>query len=547
MTEERFQEWLRGRTLESITQKSDIFSIMLEHQGETQQRYIYELKNRAIELGLTGEEFDALVKIAAYKMDESLFPRVIDFTDTGNARVFARENEGIAIYVKSMDWLTWTGSVWKEGELEATELAMRVTDAMLAIAQEDIKSAGDAVTDATMQDDTEALRKAQEELKIALSHRKHAKNSRNQPKILAMLKLARTIMQVAPDKLDANPYLLNTPAGMVNLKTKEILPHDPKAYCTKITKCAPSDKGKKMWEDFLHTISNGDKKMMNFLQQVAGMAAVGKVFEENLIIAIGDGKNGKSAFFNALANVLNDYAGTIAAEILTTANRNKGAELATLKGKRLIIAAETEEGARLSAAMLKQIASTDKIHAERKYKDPEDFHPSHTTILYTNHLPRIGSTDTGTWRRLKLIPFDAKIQSKNEVKNYADVLANEAGPAILSWIIEGAFNYISVGHKLAVPEFVKESIELYEIENDWLGEFLDECCEVGEGRSVRGGVLYKAYHDWATIAQGYARHNKDFNVELEKRGFKKDDRRVAVWFGLSLPPQEFGYEHQNYI
>ena len=454
--------------------------------------------------------------------------RPSDFTDTGNARIFARENRGEAIYVKSIDWLTWNGTAWTEGE--------------------ENKAAGDAMTAATVSNDDEAKKKAKQQLDLAEAYRKHAKTSRNQPKIAAMLKLARTLMQVKPDKLDANPYLLNTPAGMVDLRTKQVLPHDPKAYCTKITKCGPGSEGRQMWTEFLDTISGGDTKMQNFLQQVAGMAAVGKVFEENLIIAIGDGKNGKSAFFNALANVLNDYAGTIAAEILTTANRNKGAELATLKGKRLIIAAETEEGARLSASVLKQIASTDKIHAERKYKDPEDFQPSHTTILYTNHFPRIGSTDTGTWRRLKAVPFSAKIETKSEVKNYADVLAREAGPAIMEWIVEGAADYIERGHKLVIPEFVQEAVEMYENENDWMGEFLSECCDVEPGRSVKAKALYKAYHDWAVVAQGYARQNKEFAAELEKRGFYKPDsnKTASIWVGLNLSIQEVNAQHQSY-
>lgn len=462
-----------------------------------------------------------------------------DFTDTGNARIFAREYKGRAIYIKSIDWLTWNGKKWDEGELEAAGLAMKLTDRMLEEAREEVKSAGDALTSATVEEDEEAKRKANIQVKIAAQYRKHAHNSRNQPKITSMLKLSRTLMEIKPDKLDAHPYLLNTPDGIVDLSTKEIKPHDPNLLCTKITKCSPGDRGKKMWYDFLDTITQGDEKMVNFLQQVAGMAAVGKVYEENLIMAIGDGKNGKSAFFNALAIVFNDYASTIAAEILTTANRSKGAELATLKGKRLVIAAETEEGARLSVSMLKQIASTDKIHAERKYKDPEDFMPSHSTILYTNHPPRVGSTDTGTWRRLVLIPFKVEIPTATEVKNYADVLATQAGESILSWIIEGAYNYIACGHKLIIPEFVHDAIEDYQAVNDWMTEFLTEFCEVGQGQSTKASKLYEVYHGWASKSQGYARHNSDFKAELEKRGFvNKRNNTGAMWHGLGLIPQD---------
>ena len=147
-----------------------------------------------------------------------------------------------------------------------------------------------------------------------------------------------------------------------------------------------------MWLDFLNTITCGDASLAGFLQLVAGMASIGKVFHEGIIIANGSGRNGKSTFFNALGAVLGDYTGHMNIETLTTDRQNRGPELATLRGKRLVIAGELEEGKRLSNATVKRIASTDVIRAEQKYRSPEDIIPSHTLVLYTNHLPRVGST-----------------------------------------------------------------------------------------------------------------------------------------------------------
>ena len=44
---------------------------------------------------------------------------------------------------------------------------------------------------------------------------------------------------------------------------------------------------------------------------------------------------------------------------------------------------------RLNTAVVKQLCSTDEIQAEKKYKDPFSFVPSHTLVLYTNHLPKV--------------------------------------------------------------------------------------------------------------------------------------------------------------
>ena len=102
------------------------------------------------------------------------------------------------------------------------------------------------------------------------------------------------------------------------------------------------------------------------MQETVGLAAIGKVYEEALIIAYGEGRNGKSTFWNTVSRVLGTYSGAISADALTAGcRRNVKPEIAELKGKHLIIAAELEEGMRLSTSILKQLCSTDQIRARR--------------------------------------------------------------------------------------------------------------------------------------------------------------------------------------
>ena len=140
----------------------------------------------------------------------------------------------------------------------------------------------------------------------------------------------------------------------------------------------------------------------------------------------GEGRNGKSTFWNTLSRVLGTYSGNMSADTLTVGcKRNVKPELAEAKGKRIIIAAELEEGMRLNTSNVKQLCSTDEIYAEKKYKDPFSFVPSHTLVLYTNHLPKVGAIDAGTWRRLIVIPFNAKIEGSSDIKNYLCFLSWE--------------------------------------------------------------------------------------------------------------------------
>lgn len=231
---------------------------------------------------------------------------------------------------------------------------------------------------------------------------------------------------------------------------------------TKQTAVGPSDEGVQIWADALDVFFQGDPELIGYVQRIVGLAAIGQVFVEALVIAYGDGRNGKSTFWNTIARVLGTYSGTISADALTVGvRRNVKPEHAEARGKRLLIAAETEEGMRLSTSNVKQLASTDQISAEKKFKDPFAFTPSHTLVLYTNHLPLVGAMDAGIWRRLIVIPFNATIEGDTDVKNYADHLYEHAGGAILSWIMEGARLIHTEGYKLKAPPQVVQALQAY--------------------------------------------------------------------------------------
>jgi P4 family phage/plasmid primase-like protien len=312
--------------------------------------------------------------------------------------------------------------------------------------------------------------------------------------------------------------------------------HTPSDYATKVTSVAPGEKGAQIWQDAIGMFFCGDIELMEYVQQIVGLAAVGKVYVESLIIAYGDGRNGKSTFWNTIARVLGTYSGNISADTLTVGcKRNVKPELAEAKGKRMLIAAELDEGMRLNTSLIKQLCSTDAVQAEKKYKDPFHFTPSHTLVLYTNHLPRVGANDPGTWRRLLVIPFDAVIEGNSDIKNYSDYLFEEAGPAVLAWVIEGAQKVIQSGFHLSKPSCVERAIDAYRDNNDWLGHFLDDCCLVDKSYKEKSGELYNAYRAYAVSTGEYVRSTTDFYSALELRGFiKRKTKKGMVVEGLML-------------
>ena len=474
-----------------------------------------------------------------------------DYSDVGQATVLAREYEGKLRYSPSTDFLVYNGRFWEESKPKSQAVAQELTTRQLEEAETEIKKATDEMMKngawellasmgpkkAAMAFSSEQARSFQK-YENATTYRNYAIKRRDSKYITAALKEAHPMVEIDQRQLDADEFLLNTPSATYDLRIG--LPsaheHTPADFITKQTTVDPSDDGMDIWQDALETFFCGDNELIDYVQEIAGLSAIGKVCVEGLIIAYGEGRNGKSTFWNTLSRVMGTYSGNMSADTLTVGcKRNVKPELAEAKGKRIIIAAELEEGMRLNTSNVKQLCSTDEIYAEKKYKDPFSFVPSHTLVLYTNHLPKVGAIDAGTWRRLIVIPFNAKIEGSSDIKNYADYLFNKAGGAILKWIMTGAKRVIEKDYHIVKPAVVEAAIQKYKDNNDWLSQFLDECCEIDSSYSAKSGDVYNAYRSYCMQVGDYIRSTTDFYTALECAGFeRKRSKSARLLFGLQL-------------
>ena len=463
-----------------------------------------------------------------------------DYSDAGNAEIFVRENRERLIFVDALGWLFWNGKKWERDDHRAMSYALELSrkmysEAMSRFAAATKKAAEVEVSVAEDGSTTDEAKAAKKEKEAAKGYLSHAKQTRNAVRIKNMMELSKPALHLKADRLDADPFDLNTPAGIVNLRDGSLRPHDRKAYCSQITETAPGCGDGKMWNDFLDLVTCGDGGLLGFLQTVAGMALIGAVYHEGIVMAYGGGRNGKSTFFNALGRVVGDYGGSIDIQTITTDRGNKMASLATLRGKRLVVTGELEEHQRLSVATVKALASTDNLVIEEKFKQPETIRQTHTLVLFTNHLPRVGSTDSGTWRRLIVAPFKATIQGSDAVQNFADVLAEKAGGAILAWAIEGAKLFAANRFKLDIPDVVEEATDEYREREDWLTNFINERCVREPNERTQARELYRAYKDWAEEAGDYVRREREFSVAMETAGFQSvSPKNRRYWVGLRL-------------
>ena len=500
---------------------------------------------------------DGYVPPDVYNDDTSYKPE--DFSDVGQAEVLAKHFSNELRYSPATHFIRYTEHYWKETEPGAQAVAHELTRRQLKEATKEMYAAlkkmeecgAQTILDGSSKAKAEQLMsdeqlEAYKEFISAKAYQAFALRRRDSKYITAALKESHPMLEISPRDLDADCFALCTPAATYDLRKglAGAREHSPEDFITKMTAVSPGSKGEQIWLDCLDLIFCGNQELIDYVQMICGLAVIGKVYVEALIIAYGGGRNGKSTFWNSVSRVLGLYSGNISADTLTVGcRRNIKPELAEAKGKRLLIAAEMQEGARLNDSTVKQLCSTDDMFAEKKYKDPFSFTPCHTLVLYTNHLPRVSASDDGIWRRLIVIPFDAKIEGAGDKKNYAEYLYANASESILSWVIEGAKKVIDLDYKIPIPACVQKAIDEYRAQNDWFGHFIEDKCDVGSEYKESSSALYQAYRNYCLDTNEYVRSTADFYFALENAGYERIVvKRKRFFKGLCLKKDDGDFD-----
>lgn len=327
---------------------------------------------------------------------------------------------------------------------------------------------------------------------------KWRKRSLSSAGITNTLTLAATDARITitQNDFDQRHTELNTPGGIINLKTGELTPSDPAHLHSKTTLLTPEPTPTPMWDRFLATTFKGHEDIITYLQTLIGYQATGLVGEQILPFYYGSGANGKSVLADVLQTILGDYAGTAPANFLTSTTSQHPTELARLHGKRLIFASEVPENAIFDEVKVKQLTGGDRIAARWMHSDFFEFTPTHSLTLLGNHQPKVQAGGYSFWRRVRLIPFTNTVPEEERVDNLAQKLVDEEGAGILHWIIQGAVRYFQEG--LQTPTQVREATSDYEASEDTLGRFVEDRLIIGGGEyaRVKYTEMREAYVDW---------------------------------------------------
>lgn len=414
-------------------------------------------------------------------------------TDTGNGERFARQWHKRVLWCPRRGWLRWDGRRFADDDGQGVE----------ALA---VKTARHIYAEAARCRDADTGKKIGD-----WAHRSESK-----PRIDAMLGMAKHLLTVKPEELDADPFALNVENGILDLRTGTLGAHDPINRCTKLAPVVfnPAATAPTFIE-FIKTTFGGDPALIQAVQKQLGMMLTADVTEQYLFIYHGVGANGKSTLLDLVLFILGDYAAPAAPDLLTASKqRQHPTELADLQGKRLIIASETESGQTLRLQLVKQLTGDRMIKARMMHQDFYTFQRTHKLILMTNNRPRIRENTEATWRRIQLVPFDNVVPKGQRDPNLLDALKAE-GSGILNWLIAGCLAWRRDG--LGDVEAVTKATAEYRSEENVIDEFVRERCDVGgaDYKALRGDI-FKAFSEWCDAAGERRPNRKDLYSELRR-------------------------------
>ena len=399
------------------------------------------------------------------------------------ATIADRVLRGRYVWVSGLGWMRYHGGIWK-----------RVPDDHVA---ERVR------LDVIKQHEREAKQGA------SVSRLKELSAILAAGRIRGLAGLCRGILLIDAAEFDAHPDLLNAANGVVDLRTGELLPHDPELFLTKITKVpyAPGATSPD-WDTALEALPPA---VADWMQTRIGQAATGYPTPDDILpVSQGGGANGKTTFFGAIQCALGDHAVVVPERVLMANPSDHPTELMTLRGARLALIEETPETRHLSVKRLKDTVGQPVMTARYIRQDNVTWECTHSLFVTTNYRPRVDEVDHGTWRRLALVRFPYTFTES--VNTSTNPMAQPSAPglrdrlrsghqgqheAVLDWIVQGACRWYANDRVLPPPpRRVKDDTAEWRAEADVIFCYIKDRLIFQPGMHVLATELYEDFGEW---------------------------------------------------
>lgn len=439
-------------------------------------------------------------------------------TDSGNASRLVRIIDGQAVFVPELgEWARWDNEKWRADDRGFMTRMVKNVVVELKAAQKQIEEDARNISDSD---------ERKEVFKKAGLVGAWAKRTQMAATISNTIRLASCEegISVRYKDFDSKGQFFGVKNGIVDLRTGVLVQGQPKYLMMLSSNVEYNPEAEcPNWERFLREVTNDDAGKMDLLQQIAGSALVGNT-KEKMFIFSGAGSNGKSTFINMLSRVLGStdnggYSAIAKPEVFIGGTANPEYFIAPLKGARLIFMSETTESGVLNDVIVKQCVDSEEGVVGRKVgQEPFSFTIKGTLLMLTNHIPKVITTDNGTWRRLCLVKWDRVFSEEEKDRTLKDRLNAEL-EGILMWAVVGAIKYFRQGQKFVIPENVAADTVEWRQGEDKLGSFMADELIQGNGK-VKLTTFMERYTEWCDRKNQYAGSEKEVKKSLTQRGIE---------------------------
>lgn len=438
-------------------------------------------------------------------------------TDAGNAECIAHlYGDRLRYDHISKTWRVWDGQRWRvDHDCESVRLSLATVRARRQAFHVDTKLSND--------DRVAGFR--------------FALRSENQTKLLAALSHAQSLIEFATlvQQYDRNRMLVC--AGDVTIDLETVTPRehrredlitlmlgasfDPVAICPR-------------WVQFVEELWPTSPAVRAYVQRAIGYCLTGDVREQAFFLCHGTGRNGKSTLFNIMRALVGEYSSVTDFTTFDADTQESRSDLAKLRAARVVTVSESNEDTRLAEARIKAVTGGEAITARELYGRPFDYVPQFKLWMAVNHLPVIRGQDNGIWRRIHLIEFNQNFEGREdkllELKLRAEL------PGILNWAMDGLREWHAQG--LNPPPEVTGATKAYRADQDLIGRWIADKCDVGLRYEVQVGIAYESYVQWCQKVNVREFSQIAWSRKMKERGFetRQLDGRT-IYLGISLKEQ----------
>lgn len=400
-------------------------------------------------------------------------------SDLGNTlRLVSLAGDRLRYAVDESRWYVWDGARWAPDKMNR---ALNITKEVIR----DIRQSAVDVNDADQRDRL---------LNWALSTENIARRN-------AMLAGAEAEPQLAltVDELDADPGLLVVRNGTLDLTTGQLRESRREDLCSRLAEVNYDSAATcPLWLGHIELLCNGDPNLAAYIRRAVGYTLTGDVGARSFFFLEGTGSNGKNAFIEPIMMMLGSYAQTATTALLTGGDEQHPTILADLLGTRLVFIDETRQGKALNVERVKALTGSKRVKARRMKQDFFEFDAQFKLWIAGNGQPTVRDPSDGVWNRMQRVVCHGKVSEAKKILGFADLLYAEEASGILNWALEGLRDYRATGG-LGTPSSVREDVQSYRDEEDYVGQFLDDVVlKTGDvGDFISSAALYLEYSLWA--------------------------------------------------